>query len=80
MPMPTLILEPQTDADYRLFVDLAKRLHTPYRQEDTRSAEEREAAFLSLAGSWEGPETGDELIALIEGSRTSKDTDTSWAE
>ncbi len=78
--MPTLILEPRTEADYRLFVDLAKRLRTPYRQEDRRSAEEREAAFMALAGSWEGPETGDELIAMIEGSRVNKDIDTSWAE
>lgn len=67
--MPTLILEPLTEADYRLFVDLAKRLRTPYRQEDTRSAEERKAAFCALAGSLEGPETGDELIALIKGDQ-----------
>lgn len=73
--MPTLILEPQSEADYRLFVDLAKRLRTPYRAEDSRTPEEREAAFLALAGSLDTPETGDELIAIIEGSRTSKDPD-----
>ncbi|MCY7350782.1 MAG: hypothetical protein LH606_08940 [Cytophagaceae bacterium] len=71
--MPILILEPQNETDYRLFIDLAKRLQTPYRQEDARSPEEREAAFLALAGSLDTPETGDELIAIIEGSRTSKD-------
>jgi hypothetical protein len=40
-----------------------------------------EDAFFALAGSFDLPETADELIKIIESSRTSsKEMDTSWAD
>ncbi len=41
----------------------------------------KEDAFFALAGSFDLPETADELIEIIESSRTSnKEMDTSWAD
>ncbi len=72
----TLVLEPKNEADYRLFVELAKRLHVTYRETPDLSEEElirSENSFFALAGSWQGEETTDELIRLIESARTSKE-------
>ena len=40
----------------------------------------KEDAFFALAGSFDLPETADELINIIESSRTTKEMDTSWAD
>ena len=40
----------------------------------------KEDAFFALAGSFDLPETADELIDIIESSRTTKEIDTSWAD
>ncbi len=77
----TLILEPKTQADYRLFVELAQRLHVQYKEEKSDGqaliATQKEHDFLALAGSWQSDETTDELIQSIERARTSKKIDIS---
>lgn len=82
--MNTIIIEPSSQADYQLFIDLAKRLKAKFRisasEIDTTDRVSDEKAFYALAGSLDLPETSDELIKIIEESRTNKDIDTSWAE
>jgi hypothetical protein len=95
--MNTLIIEPNSKADYQIFVSLAKRLNVTFREEKIRSKnvkkskqdaslaeaerlkkQMKEDAFFALAGSFDLPETADELISIIESSRTTKEIDTSW--
>lgn len=83
--MNTLIIEPKTNADYQLFVNLAKRLDAKYRTAEINLHSEKatsiaDEAFFALAGSLDLPETADEIIELIENSRTNKDIDTSWTK
>lgn len=83
--MNTLIIEPKTIADYQLFVNLAKRLDAKYRNAEINVHAEKvtssvDEAFFALAGSFDLPETADEIIELIENSRTNKDIDTSWTK
>ena len=77
--MNTLVIEPQNQADYRLFVDLAKRLKVKFREENKKQTK-KDAEFYALAGSFDFPETSDELINIIESSRTGKETDISWVK
>ena len=93
--MNTLIIEPNSKADYQIFVSLAKRLNVTFREEKVKAKkvkkskndeaerlekQRKEAAFFALAGSFDLPETADELINIIESSRTTKEMDTSWAD
>jgi hypothetical protein len=81
--MNTLIIEPNSKGDYQLFVSLAKRLKVAFREEKTKSRtqkEKDEEIFFALAGSFDLPETSDELIQIIENSRTNKEIDTSWTK
>ncbi len=94
--MNTLIIEPNSKVDYQLFVSLAKRLNITFREEKVKvqkakedinlaKAEQlrkklNEDAFFALAGSFDLPETADELIHIIESSRTTKEIHTSWAD
>ena len=82
--MTVLILQPTKETDLQLFKDLAKRLNVQFREEvetsQTRTLAEREADFMALAGSWNTPESGDEIIKMIEKSRINKEIDTTWAE
>ncbi|GAB3942722.1 hypothetical protein GCM10028805_07720 [Spirosoma harenae] len=73
----TLVLETQNKADYQLFIELAKRLQIAYREEP-QSLEElasTEDDFFALAGSWQSDQSTDELIHLIESTRTTKTDD-----
>ncbi len=79
--MNTLIIEPNTTADYQLFVSLAKRLNVTFSERKARKKNKKtEDVFFALAGSFDLPETSEELIHIIESSRTTKEIDTSWAE
>ena len=80
--MTVLILQPTKETDLQLFKDLARRLNVQFREEveTSRTLAEREADFMALAGSWNTPESGDEIIKLIEKSRVNKEIDTTWAE
>jgi hypothetical protein len=93
--MNTLIIEPNSKADYQIFVSLAKRLNVTFREEKAKAKKEKvllaeaellkkkmkEDAFFALAGSFDLPETSDELINIIESSRTfNKEIDTSWTD
>lgn len=81
--MNTLIIEPNSKGDYQLFVSLAKRLKVTFREEKTKSRTQKEQdgeAFFALAGSFDLPETSDELIQIIENSRTNKEIDISWTK
>ncbi|GAB3506671.1 hypothetical protein GCM10027341_40090 [Spirosoma knui] len=73
----TLVLEPNNEADYQLFVDLAKRLQVSYREEHKGSDQltQAENDFFALAGSWQGDKSTDDLVRLIESARTTKTTD-----
>ena len=80
--MTVLILQPTKETDLQLFKDLARRLNVQFREEveTSRTLAEREADFMALAGSWNTPESGDEIIKMIEKSRINKEIDTTWAE
>ncbi len=80
--MTVLILQPTKETDLQLFKDLARRLNVQFREEveTSRTLAEREADFMALAGSWNTPESGDEIIKMIEKSRVNKEIDTTWAE
>ena len=70
----TLILEPNNTSDFQLFVELAKRLNVNIRLMDG-DTKQKEVHFFSLAGTLETPETGNELLAIIEKGKSSKDND-----
>lgn len=84
--MNTITIEPSTKADYQLFIGLAKRLKAKFSVNSDISIEtnqekinkQKEAKFLALSGSFDLPESSDELIKIIEESRTSNDMDASW--
>ncbi len=86
--MNTITIQPSSQADYRLFVELAKRLKAKFSVspveiteiEEINPKNDKEAKFFELFGSFDLPETSDELIKIIENSRTSKDIDTSWTQ
>lgn len=80
--MDSLIIEPASQEDQQLFVDLAKRLKAKIRinKMDNSTDVSREADFYAFFGSWQGEEDGEEMIKIIEESRTNKEIDTSWAE
>lgn len=83
--MNTITIQPISQADYRLFVELAKRLKakfsvSPTEIQDVNPKNDKETKFYELFGSFDLPETSDELIDIIENSRTSKDIDTSWTQ
>jgi len=79
--MRTLILEPESQADYQLFVGLAQRLHIKFREEDipmeVSSDNNPEQDFYSLFGSLEGIDS-ETVIDSIISARTTKETDISW--
>lgn len=84
--MTSIIIEPSNKADYKLFVGLAKRMKVKFQIKNSEitkngmtSEAQQEANFLALAGSFDLPESSDELIKIMEESRISKEMDTSWA-
>lgn len=86
--MNTIIIQPNSQADYRLFIELAKRLKAKFsispvemsEKQEINSTNDKETKFFELFGSFDLPETSDELIEIIENSRTSKDIDASWTQ
>ncbi len=81
--MNTLIIEPNSKGDYQLFVSLAKRLNVTFREEKPKTRTQKgkdEEVFFALAGSFDLPETSDEIVQIIENSRTNKEIDISWAK
>jgi hypothetical protein len=79
--MRTLILEPESQADYQLFVGLAQRLHIKFREEEIpmegSSDNNPEQDFYSLFGSLEDVDS-ETVIDTITSARTTKETDISW--
>ncbi|MBK9247665.1 MAG: hypothetical protein IPM69_06015 [Ignavibacteria bacterium] len=79
--MKTLVIEPDSQADYQLFVGLAKRLHVKYREEqiveNSSLKDMKESEFFSLFGSLEGIDS-EMLIDNITSARTTHETDISW--
>jgi len=74
----TLILETANDADLDLLLHLAQRLGvkaTASPPTTTVSPEERRRLFLSLAGSWQSDESGDEINQMLRESRHFRDRD-----
>lgn len=82
--MNTIIIEPNSQADYQLFIDLAKQLKAKFSIStnviETKNETIDESVFFALAGSLDLPESSEELIKIIEDSRTTKEIDTSWVE
>lgn len=84
--MNTITIEPSSKADYQLFIGLAKRLKAKFSVNSDVSNEanqeklskQKEDKFFALSGSFDLPESSDELIKIIEESRTSNNMDTSW--
>jgi len=88
--MNALIIEPANQDDYRLFIDLAKRLPAkftvrpskdqPLDQSGAQSlGDANEHAFPGLCGTPEGVDA-ESLIKMIEESRTTKEIGASWVE
>ncbi|MDZ7896655.1 MAG: hypothetical protein U5N85_01310 [Arcicella sp.] len=80
--MNTLIIEPNSKADYQIFVSLAKRLNVTFREEKVKAKKERnknEEKFLSFFGVLDDIDT-EKMIKDIEESRTTKDIDISWTK
>jgi len=66
----TLIIETQDEKDFALIKGLADRLGLPVKERHVDGLlEKQKVAFNNLVGSWEGDETGDELVARIYASR-----------
>ncbi len=80
--MNAILIEPSSQDDYQLFIDLAKRLKAKFTVQQTEAISNsditNDASFFALAGSLDLPESSEELIKIIEESRTTKDIDTSW--
>ena len=78
--MNTLIIEPNSKADYQIFVSLAKRLNVTFREEKVKAKTKKdkdEEKFLSFFGALDGIDA-EKMIKDIEESRTTKDIDISW--
>lgn len=73
----TLTIKAKSEADIVLVKELADRLGliTSESNQKRLTKAESQALLDKVAGSWEGPETGDELNAMIYGSRFSRDRD-----
>lgn len=69
--MPTLVLKPTNAHDFQLLLGLAHRLGVEVMQEPAPDAAQLEARFFALAGSWQSQQTGEELNAQLQASRTS---------
>ncbi len=81
--MNTLTIEPISQGDLQLFVDLAIRLGADYKVDIVEEMMKenqlkKESDFFDLANSFDFPETSEELISMIESARTTKDLEISW--
>ncbi|KAA0989987.1 hypothetical protein [Dyadobacter aurulentus] len=73
----TLTIETKNEADFALVKELANRLGLATKESHQKHLTKAESLALldKVAGSWEGPETGDEINAMIYNSRYSGDRD-----
>lgn len=74
----TIIIETQNDTDFALIKGLAQRLGLATNERHTslgNSATAEETLFKGLFGSWQGTESGDELVNLIQAARQDKPRD-----
>ena len=82
--MNTITIEPNSKADYQLFIGLVKRLkakfsvNTKEEVKATSSNNLRQSKLSAFFGAFEDIDS-EEMIRSIEESRTIKDIDTSWA-
>ena len=82
--MNTITIEPNSKADYQLFIGLEKRLkakfsvNTKEEVKATSSNNLKQSKLSAFFGAFEGVDS-EEMIRTIEESRTTKDIDTSWA-
>ena len=82
--MNTITIEPNSKADYQLFIGLAKRLkakfsvNTKEEVDATSSNNLKQSKLSAFFGAFEDIDS-EEMIRSIEESRTTKDIDTSWA-
>lgn len=59
----TITIETQNETDFEQVKNLAQRLGIPFSEKHTDpQIIEQEEALRKFAGSWEGEETGDELV------------------
>ena len=74
-----ITIETQSDNDFELIKGLAQRLGLSTKEvhkEVSGLSEDEELKLLeSVAGSWEGDETGDELAAMIRRDRNDSPRD-----
>jgi hypothetical protein len=72
--MNTITIEPSSKAAYQLFIGLAKRLKAKFSINANVSVEtdseklkkQKEAKFFALSGSFDLPESSDELIKIVK--------------
>jgi hypothetical protein len=83
--MNTITIEPNSKADYQLFIGLAKRLKAKFsinamEESKTMSSKTKKESKLSaFFGVFEDVDS-EKMIKSIEESRTTKDIDTSWVK
>ena len=81
--MDIITIEPQSKADYQLFIDLAKRLKAKFSVANTEKVVTKSVTqkddFSTFFGIFEDIDS-ETLIKSIEDARTTKDIDTSWAK
>ncbi|NIJ55258.1 hypothetical protein [Dyadobacter arcticus] len=73
----TLTIEAKNEADFALVKELAERLGLSTKETHQKRLSKAESLALldKVAGSWEGPETGDEINEMIRNSRLSGNRD-----
>lgn len=68
--MNAILIEPSSQDDYQLFIDLAKRLKAKFTVQQNEASNSNDIAndvsFFALAGSLDLPESSEELIKIIE--------------
>lgn len=71
-----ITIETQNDQDFDLVKGLAERmgLHTQVRVSAVDEIDQK-VAFEKFIGSWQGEETGDELVDMIYSARNDKGRD-----
>ncbi|GAB3931157.1 hypothetical protein [Larkinella terrae] len=72
----TIIIETQNDTVFEQVKEFAKQLGVPFSEKHTDPKEaHQQEALKKFFGSWEGEETGDELVDMIYSARNDQPRD-----
>lgn len=69
----TIIIETQSDSVFEQVKTFARRIGVPFSETHTGvETTNQEEALKKFAGSWEGNETGDELVEMVYNARNDR--------